>query len=165
MLNLHDLRLADVMTASPLSFTLDTPVDEACRTLINESVLAAPVFDDDSQETLEVSVAELLEFTIDSARDGFESTLRNLDLKPALCLPAEFSLPRACQEMIRRGARRILVGRPGHPEGILSATDIVRAVACLESCNQTPVAGARVPEWTLRLRDVMRQDVIATSPE
>ena len=57
MLNLHDLRLADVMTVSPLSFTLDTPVTEACRALINERVLAAPVFDEGSEEVLEVSVA------------------------------------------------------------------------------------------------------------
>ena len=165
MLTLRDLRLADVMTSSPLCFTLDTPVEEACRTLLEEGVLAAPVCDQDSERLFEVSVSALLEFVTSAERAGFEPTLRDLSLEPALCLSGEVSLPEVCQEMIRRGARRVLIRRGGEPAGILSSTDVVRAIACLESCNQTPLAGNPTLPSAAQVRDLMRRDIVSVAPE
>ncbi|MGE0710679.1 MAG: HPP family protein [Planctomycetota bacterium] len=141
MLQIGDLRVGDVMTPTPTALPADTTVGAAYRVLLRERVHSAPILGHNGELLGVASVTELLEALGDALESESVATerltravnRRVVDLvpdRPSVC-PPDLSIPDACEQMVHERVRRLVVTKEDVPIGILSAIDVVRAVACL----------------------------------
>jgi CBS domain-containing protein len=125
--------VGEVMTTDPISIRAAAPLAEAARLLDERRIHGLPVVDDSGALVGVVSQTDMLrarttEYLWASWR-GLQ--VRHLMSAPALTIEADASLTDAAARMEENQVHRlIVVGSDGvSPIGILSTSDLVRAIA------------------------------------
>lgn len=144
MILLDELRVRDVMSPAPVCLFREATVAEAVQALVGAAVQGAPVLDELGELIGVVSTTDLIVAMAPSFRPGEPLDVHALhDLKlqhvhdlleraPVTCEEA-LAIADACQLMVRERVHRLVVTREQRPIGLVSAIDLVRAVACLAS--------------------------------
>jgi CBS domain-containing protein len=125
-----DLMETDVQTVAP-----DAVVQDAVTVLADSHVSALPVVDRIGRMVGVISRTDILasEEEVDdaAARQTLmqESLVRDLMTSPALTIAPEADIKEAAQQMLYTGVHRLFVTTDDRVVGVISTTDIVRAVA------------------------------------
>lgn len=159
MIRLQDLTVADVMTPGARCVDQGCTAVGAASFLLGDGITGAPVVDAEGGLLGVISITDLLGLLV----AGFEESRRDpeavhdsgrihvgevLRRSPVTCTE-ETSLLRACQTMVRERVHRLVVVRDGATVGVLSAIDLVRALAALGERAALSCAAdePRVREW------------------
>lgn len=144
MLRIADLTVRDVMTPSPRCIASRSRVLDVTSALLEDGLTAAPVVSVDGALQGMVSTCDLLgalrrAFTGDGAVEPeAAAALRDAPVSELLgeaelvTAPDDTRLIDACKLMVRHHVHRLAVTREDELVGILSAIDLVRALACLD---------------------------------
>lgn len=135
MIRIHDLRVADVMSGTLLCLEAATDVKAGYAKLVGSGVSGAPVIGADAKMLGTVSAHDLLACSV-ASDEGSKTVGDALAGEPVTCLK-EASLAEASGLMVRNRMHRVVVvSEDGVPIGMLSAIDVVRAVACVSELAQ-----------------------------
>lgn len=144
MILLDELLVKDVMSPAAVCLHREATVAEAVQALIGAGVQGAPVLDEVGDLLGVISTTDLVVAMAPSFRPGEPLDVHALhDLKlqhihhllersPVTCEEL-LEIGAACQLMVRERVHRLVVTRDRAPVGLVSAIDLVRAVACLAS--------------------------------
>jgi CBS domain-containing protein len=137
------MRVADLMTTNVQTVLPSATTREVIVTLADAHISAVPVVDDDERPIGVVSTTDILQAEAEAedaaAREElFErTTARDLMTPRPLTIPIDAGLREAAQQMLYADVRRLLVVDGGRLVGIVSQTDVVRALA---TARTMPVA-------------------------
>jgi CBS domain-containing protein len=129
------------MTGSPLCLEVETQLPKAYAQIVGRGFSGAPVVAPDGKLVGVVSAHDLLASSASavfmgdaSAEDLSAKTVAEVVGGMPLTCSGEMPLGEACRLMVRHRAHRMVVvdDETKQPKGILSAIDIVRAVACVD---------------------------------
>lgn len=129
------MRVSELMQNDLETVSADTPVSDVFLSFADSRVSALPVMDREGRLVGVISKTDLVAAEEDAqgepARDRlFEGTLaRDLMTSPALTIPPDASVRDAAQQMLSAGVHRLFVSAGEGPVGVISITDILRAVA------------------------------------
>jgi CBS domain-containing protein len=129
------MRVADLMTADVQTVLASATIREVIVTLADAHISAVPVLDDDERPIGVVSTTDILQAEAEAedahAREElFErTTARDLMTSRPLTIPLDAHLREAAQQMLYADVRRLLVVDGTRLVGIVSQTDVVRAMA------------------------------------
>lgn len=129
------MRVAELMQGEVETVAADTPINDAVVTLAESRVSALPVVNGGGRLVGVISKTDILGSEEDAegeaAREAlFEGTsVRDLMTSPALTITPDASVREAAQQMIYTGVHRLFVTSGEAVVGVISITDIVRAVA------------------------------------
>jgi CBS domain-containing protein len=129
-MRVSDLMQGDVRTVPP-----DAVVQDAAALLADSHISALPVVDGIGRMVGVISRTDILaseeEAEDKAARQTlFEGTfVRDLMTSPALTIAPEVDVKEAAQQMLYTGVHRLFVTTDDRVVGVISTTDIVRAVA------------------------------------
>jgi predicted transcriptional regulator len=116
--------------ASPVSLGPDGPSDDPEDPPRKRPGTSASDFFSDSWDPAEMGTVELMRTTRDRDLDLLNQyTVADVMTRDVLSQPSGTTLKKAAQYMLDRGIHRILVIDDGELQGIVTVTDIVRAVA------------------------------------
>lgn len=142
MISLDELLVKDVMSPEPVCLHREMSVADAIQVLVGRTVQGAPVVDEMGDVVGVVSTTDLLAAVAPACRPGEQLDVHRLnELKvehvhqllerfPVSC-PEDLPVGEACQLMVRERVHRLVVLREQKPVGLISAIDLVRAVAAL----------------------------------
>lgn len=144
MISLDELLVKDVMSPDPVCLHREVSVADAVQVLVGRNLQGAPVVDEEGDCLGVVSTTDLLAAVAPAIRAGEPLDVRALDeLKLAHVhallehglVTCDQSAPigDVCQLMVRERVHRVVVTKDKKPLGLISAIDMVRAVACLAS--------------------------------
>jgi len=139
MLSFNDLTVADVMTTNPVCLRPDATLADAASTLLSKRLTGAPVVGADESPLTVVSTADLLRaFSADGdtsgvAKQGIATAVQQVPVT----IEASMPLTEACERMVRARTHQLLVVDGGRLKGVLSTTDVVRAVACIDDLRKS----------------------------
>ena len=147
MISLDELLVKDVMSATPVCLHRETSVADAIQVLVGRSLQGAPVVDEEGDVVGVLSTTDLLAAVAPACRPGEQLDVHRLnELKVEhvhelverfpVCCPGELPVGEACQLMVKERVHRLVVVREQKPVGLISAIDLVRAVACLKAGNE-----------------------------
>ncbi len=143
MLKLKDLQVCDVMSATPQSLDSGATVREAVRFLTNAGLNGAPVVDGDRLLGT-VTRTELLAALVPALEGGDGApqasalgarTLAQLGVPVAVTVDVATGLAEACKLMVKHRVRLLVVTCDQQPVGVISTTDAVRTIACLDELS------------------------------
>jgi CBS domain-containing protein len=130
MMRISELMQTDVQTVAP-----DAVVQDAAVVLADAHVSALAVVDSAGRMVGVISRTDILaseeEADNEEARAAlFEETLvRDLMTSPALTIPPDADIKEAAQQLLHTGVHHLFVTAEDRVVGVISTTDIVRAVA------------------------------------
>jgi acetoin utilization protein AcuB len=134
------MRVADLMTANVQTVFASATIREVIVTLADSHISAVPVLDDEDERPIGViSTTDILQAEAEAedaaAREElFERTTAQELMTPRpLAIASDARLREAAQQMLYADVRRLLVVDGGRLVGIVSQTDIVRAMATARS--------------------------------
>jgi predicted transcriptional regulator len=144
---LDELLVRDVMSPAAVCLHREATVAEAVQALVGAAVQSAPVLDAVGELIGVVSTTDLIAAVAPSFRPGEPLDVHALhDLKlqhvhellerSAVTCDDDLAIADACQLMVRERVHRLVVTRDNRPVGLVSAIDLVRAVACLAARHQ-----------------------------
>lgn len=141
MLDIRDIRVRDVMTASPQTVTVDTPIADAYAVLVGARLSGLPVVDGEGRVQGLFSLSDLaseLQPVLHPESDGDPVALGAVKARQVgsrvehlVIVGPDEPLVAACQRMVRGHARKVVVVEDERPIGVVSAVDVARAVAAL----------------------------------
>lgn len=149
MISLEELLVKDVMSPDPVCLHREVTVADAVQVLVGRNLQGAPVVDEEGDVLGVVSTTDLLTALAPAFRSGEPLDVRALDglklshvhdlLERSLvtCEPRA-PIGDVCQLMVRERVHRVVVTEGKKPLGLISAIDMVRAVACLASRMTSP---------------------------
>lgn len=129
------MRVAELMQQPVVTVELDTPVREAVVALTDDHISAVPVIDRTGRMVGVVSSTDILtaeaEAADDTARENlFAATpVRDIMTARPLTVTPETDVKDAAQQMLYAEVHRLFVVDEDRVVGVLSTSDIVRAVA------------------------------------
>ncbi|HEX6617352.1 MAG TPA: CBS domain-containing protein [Gemmatimonadales bacterium] len=129
------MRVAELMQQPVVTVELDTPVREAVVALTDDHISAVPVIDRTGRMVGVVSSTDILtaeaEAEDDTARESlFAATpVRDIMTARPLTVTPETDVKDAAQQMLYAEVHRLFVVEADRVVGVLSTSDIVRAVA------------------------------------
>jgi len=129
------MRVADLMQQPVVTVELDTPVRDAVVALTDDHISAVPVIDRAGRMVGVVSSTDILtaeaEAEDDTARESlFAATpVRDIMTSRPLTVSPETAVKDAAQQMLYAEVHRLFVVDEDRVVGVLSTSDIVRAVA------------------------------------
>jgi len=127
------VKVADLMTSKVISVRGDDTLSEAIRLLADGHVSGLPVVDRKGAIIGVVSSSDIMEAEADgegSTPEGREEVLvEEVMTRKPLMIDADAELRQAAQEMLYEEVHRLFVQANGKLVGVISQTDIVRAVA------------------------------------
>jgi len=129
------MRVTDLMETDVQTVASDAVVQDAVTVLADSHVSALPVVDRIGRMVGVISRTDILasEEEVDdaAARQTLmqESLVRDLMTSPALTIAPEADIKEAAQQMLYTGVHRLFVTTDDRVVGVISTTDIVRAVA------------------------------------
>jgi CBS domain-containing protein len=129
------MRISELMQTDVETVGAETPVNDAFVALAESRVSALPVVDGAGRLVGVISRTDILaseeEAKDEAAREAlFEGTsVRELMTSPALTITPDASIREAAQQMLSAGVHRLFVTSGERVAGVISITDIVRAVA------------------------------------
>jgi CBS domain-containing protein len=138
---LPERRVADIMQRTVFTLTPDTSARQAARILFERDISGAPVVESGKVIGV-VSASDLLQLLAYGAeaelpRDAAEAgdsaapqpTVRDLMLPATFHVEESTTLPKLAGFLLHAGVHRALVMNQGRLVGIVSTTDVLRAVA------------------------------------
>ncbi len=141
MIDVRDLYVRDVMTPSPRTITVDTPIVDAYALLVESGLSGLPIVDAEGRVQGIFSLTDLaaeLEPVLHPASEGDPIALGALKARPVgsriqhlVIVGPDEPLVAACQRMVRGHARKVVVVEGERPVGVVSAIDVARVVAAL----------------------------------
>jgi CBS-domain-containing membrane protein len=129
------MRVSELMETDVQGVSVETPLSDVFVTLADSRVSALPVLDGAGRLVGVISRTDILaaeeEAEGEAARETrFQDTLaRDLMTSPALTIGPDATVRDAAQQMLSAGVHRLFVTNQQQPLGVISVTDIVRAVA------------------------------------
>lgn len=129
------MRVGDLMQKDVKTVTLDAPVNDAVVTLTDSHISALPVVDGMGRMVGVVSSTDILTSEAEAedaaAREVlFEETLvRDIMTRRPLTVKPDEEVREAAQQMLYADVHRLFVVEGEQVVGVISTTDIVRAVA------------------------------------
>jgi len=127
------VKVADLMTTKVISVRGDDTLSEAIRVLADGHVSGLPVVDRNGAVIGVVSSSDIMEAEADGEGATPESReevlVEEIMTRKPLMIEAEAELRQAAQEMLYGEVHRLFVQANGKLVGVISQTDIVRAVA------------------------------------
>lgn len=127
--------MSELMQTDVQTVDAEAPVNDAFVTLAESRISALPVVDSAERLVGVISRTDILaseeEAEDEAARAAlFEGTsVRELMTSPALTITPDASIREAAQQMLSAGVHRLFVTSGERVAGVISITDIVRAVA------------------------------------
>jgi CBS domain-containing protein len=129
------MKVAELMQNEVTSVRMEDRVAEAVALLSDNHLSALPVVDRQGRivgvfSTADLAAAELEADTEAGREVLFERTpVRNLMTPYVFTVTPETDVREAAQQMLYANVHRLFVTRDGRPVGVISTTDITRAVA------------------------------------
>ena len=121
------LRVSDIMVRSVLLFARATPLSEALRALVDADVSGAPVCEADGRVIGVIAKSDLAELSLGGAAREAVGDLMSSDVISA---KAGEALGVAIERMVFEGVHRLIViDDEGRLVGIMTASDVLRAIA------------------------------------
>jgi len=120
------LRVLDIMTPHVVTLSPEVPLRAAIDTLVACRIGGAPVLDGGKMVGV-LSAPDILEF--ESVTPMGDHTVGEAMSRSVCTVPEGLEISSAAERMLAAGAQRALVTRGGMIAGILTTTDILRAVA------------------------------------
>jgi len=175
VIEITDLTVADVMTAAPRCLEESATLAQAARSLLEDGLQAAPVVVSGGEPRGVLSTSDLLAAFVHLLEGGAEvlGDIRDAPLgdqlqrEPATCA-SDTPLSAACKRMVRDRIHRLLVVDDGALVGVLSAIDVVRAVACLDellAARRPPRPASDVDGGATEVRTWMSTEVLSLAPD
>lgn len=142
MISLDELLVKDVMSPEPVCVHRETSIADAIQVLLGRSLQGAPVVDEEGDVVGVVSTSDLLAVVAPACRAGEPLDVHRLnEVKkqhvhellerfPVTCAE-DLRVVDACQLMVKQRVHRLVVVREQRAVGLISAIDLVRAVAAL----------------------------------
>ena len=127
--------VSDLMQRKVVSVAPDTPLSEVVSLLADQHISGLPVVDHDGRLLGVISSSDVLiaEAEADSPGDRVllleEALASDLMTPRPITIPAEAPARQAAQEMLYAEVHRLFVEEEGRLVGVISQTDLVRAVA------------------------------------
>jgi CBS domain-containing protein len=129
------MRVSELMQTDVQTVDAEAPVNDAFVTLAESRISALPVVDSAERLVGVISRTDILaseeEAEDEAARAAlFEGgSVRELMTSPALTITPDASIREAAQQMLSAGVHRLFITSGERVAGVISITDIVRAVA------------------------------------
>jgi len=134
------MKVSDIMQTAVRTVTVDTPVSEVIVSLADARVSGLPVVDIRGRAVGVVSSSDLITAqararTAQERQILLEQTqVRDLMTPKPLMIDSSAEVQEAAQHMLYAEVRRLFVEEGGELVGVISQTDIVRAVATGKIC-------------------------------
>jgi CBS domain-containing protein len=128
----RQLRVRDLMSLEPVTVRGDAPLAVADRVMRDFGVSGLPVVDRDGALVGVLSRTDVMALAGDPRVDAWQGkSVAATMTAPGLTVEADASLAEAAAQMEEHRIHRLVVVEPegGHPIGILSTLDLVRAIA------------------------------------
>ncbi len=116
----------DFMTRNPQTVSPDSKVSDAVKAMADKNVGSLLVVDKGRMKGI-LTERDLLSKVLDLGKSPETTTVASVMSSPVAEVQPTASLKKAAEAMTSRKNRLVVVDR-GRPEGILTATDIVRAI-------------------------------------
>jgi len=128
------MKVAEIMETDVETVTLDTPVSEALITLADARVSGLPVVDNSKRVIGVVSSTDLIGAQAETQDAGerqilLETPVRDLMTPKPLLIESTAEVREAARHMLYADVHRLFVEENGVLVGVISQTDVVRAVA------------------------------------
>jgi CBS domain-containing protein len=129
------MKVADIMQTTVRTVTSDTPVSEVVVSLADANVSGLPVVDSRGRVVGVVSATDLIAAQAEtrSTQERHilleQTSVRDLMTRKPLMIESTAEVPEAARHMLDADVRRLFVEEGGALVGVISQTDIVRAVA------------------------------------
>jgi len=128
------MKVAEIMETDVETVTLDTPVSEALITLADARVSGLPVVDNSKRVIGVVSSTDLIGAQAETQDAGerqilLETPVRDLMSPKPLLIESTAEVREAARHMLYADVHRLFVEENGVLVGVISQTDVVRAVA------------------------------------
>jgi predicted transcriptional regulator len=152
VISLDELLVKDVMSPDPVCLHREISLPDAVQVLVGRSLQGAPVVDEDGDVIGVVSTTDLLTALAPAFRTGEPLDVHALhelklmhvhDLLERALVTCDLMSPigEVCQLMVHERVHRVVVLQAGKkPLGLISAIDMVRAVACLAARMEGPAS-------------------------
>jgi len=140
-------QVGDLMAIDPVVVRADEPLVEAARLMDTRHVHGLPVIDGASTLVGVISQTDLLRARATEYlwANWADLRVRHLMTSPALTVHGDAPLALAARKMERHHVHRLVVVAAeddGLPIGVLSTTDLVRAMSAAAAAEPTPAAPA-----------------------
>lgn len=143
MIGIRDLKVRDVMTPAPHCLEETCSLDEAYELFTKRSLSGAPVLGASNELVGVITLRDLVQLAAgilagddapsqDQLQRLSTSTVGDHLVRGPVTCPDDQPLVDACKMMVRERVHRLVVTEFGVPVGVLSAIDVVRALAALD---------------------------------
>lgn len=129
------MRVRELMQGNVITVNPDTPINDAVVTLTDAHISALPVVDGAGRMVGVVSSTDILTSEAE-AHDAIEREalfeemmVRDIMTRRPLTVSPDAEIREAAQQMLYADVHRLFVTAGDHVVGVISTTDIVRAVA------------------------------------
>jgi predicted transcriptional regulator len=153
---LSELTAGEVMQPAVITVDRRTPIAEVERVFAEQRITGCPVTDDQGRIVGVISVRNLVEryakgadrrpegfydapswdadaeYGARPAKERMEDVVEDVMSKHVFAVDKEAAVPEVARAMIRHSVHRLLVEHRGRYIGLVSSTDILRAVAALD---------------------------------
>jgi CBS domain-containing protein len=129
------MRVSELMQKAVKTVSLDAPVNDAVVTLADSHISALPVVDGMGRMVGVISSTDILTSEAEAedaaARDTLleDTTVRDIMTRHPLTVPPDADVREAAQQMLYADIHRLFVVDGEHVVGVISTTDLMRAVA------------------------------------
>lgn len=130
------MRVRDLMATDVQTVTMDDLLTEAVLVLADQHVTALAVVDKGGKLVGVLSTADILTAQAESGAGAVAwegMAVRDVMGSPALTIDPEARLREAAQQMLYGNVHRLFVVEEGDLVGVISQTDVVRALATMGS--------------------------------
>jgi CBS domain-containing protein len=122
------MRVADIMTKSPVTVTMDTPVAKVAAIMAEKDIGFIPIVDDQRRAVGTVTDRDIVVRVVAKGLDPKTAKLRDFGGNQPIYLRPDEDLARARELMQQHKVQRILVcDEQGKPVGVVSLQDLARA--------------------------------------
>jgi CBS domain-containing protein len=124
------MRVADLMQTDVRTINRDQPLREAVVELADAHVTALAVLDNTGHLKGVISTADILEAQAEQEEEGAweERAVSDVMSAPAVTIAPDADVKEAAQLMLYRDVHRVFVGEGEVLVGVISQTDLVRAL-------------------------------------
>jgi CBS domain-containing protein len=134
VIRFQDLTVKDVMIPEPICLPSDATLAEAEGVLLDAGIEEAPILDEAGKFRGSCSLRQLLDARRTGANVG---TVGGLGGHVSPTCESSLRLAQACQLMIRKHSRHVVVVEDGKPIGLVSCVEAARVLACLEDLSHS----------------------------
>ncbi|MBS7643332.1 CBS domain-containing protein [Candidatus Bathyarchaeota archaeon] len=140
------VRVYEVMTHNPLTVSLNDNLEKVVQ-MMNRFRVGSIIVVDEGRPLGIVTERDILVRVVAKGKLAIETWVKDVMSKPIITIPENAYVEAAAKKMVKEGVKRLAVTRNGLLVGIITSTDIVKAVA----------AGLLTQEVYLYLSDIFKK--------